>query len=82
MAVYYDCVYDWISLYGILSGLSGWIDSRVYMMYIQLLIAILLGVLSLLYLYTKIKQQFTQIEKDSICEDCTVPDKQLLNNKK
>ena len=49
---------------------------------IQFLAAILIGVLALLYLYKIIKKQFTQIEKDSKCEDCPVPDEQLINKKK
>jgi len=82
MAHDYDCVYDRISLYGISTGLSGWIDVGVYIMDIQLISAIVIGVIALLYLYKTIKKQFTHIEKDSKCEDCPLPDEQLINNKK
>ena len=42
---------------------------------IQLLVAIIIGVIALFYLYNKIKRQFSQIEKDPKCEECPV-----LNN--
>ena len=48
---------------------------------IQLLAAIIIGVIALLYLYNKIKRQFSQIEKDPKCDDCPVPDEQLINDK-
>ena len=48
----------------------------------QLLLAIVIGVIALLYLGNRIKNQFTQIEKDPKCEDCPVPNEQLVNNKK
>ena len=48
----------------------------------QLLIAILIGVIAFLYLGHRINKQFTQIEKDQKCEDCPVLDEQLINDKK
>ena len=48
----------------------------------QLLPAIVIGVIALLYLGNRIQKQFSYIEKDPRCEDCPVPDKQLINNKK
>ena len=82
MAHVYDSIYDGISLYGISSSISGWIDVGVCLMDIQLLPAIVIGVIALLYLVNRIKKQFNQIEKDPKCEDCPVPNEQLVNNKK
>ena len=48
----------------------------------QLLVAIIIGVIAFLYLFNRFKRQFTQIEKDPKCEDCPVPDGQLINDKK
>ena len=48
----------------------------------QLLLAIIIGVIALLYLFNRLKRQFTQIEKDPKCEDCPVPGEQLINDKK
>ena len=48
----------------------------------QLLVAIIIGVIALLYLFKRFKRQFTQIDKDPKCEDCPAPDGQLVNNKK
>ena len=47
----------------------------------QLLPAIVIGVIALLYLGNRIKKQFSQIEKDPKCEDCPVLDEQLINDK-
>ena len=52
------------------------------MMDVQLFLAIIIGVLAILYLFNRFKRQFTQIEKDPKCEDCPVPDEQLKSNKK
>ena len=82
VAPYYDSVYDGISLYGISSSISGWIDVGVFLMDIQLLAVIIIGVIALFYLCNKIKRQFSQIEKDPKCEDCPVPDEQLINDNK
>ena len=49
---------------------------------IQLLAAIIIGVIALFYLYNKIKRQFSQIEKDPKCDDCPVQAEQLINDKK
>ena len=48
----------------------------------QLLAAIIIGVIALLYLINKFKMQFTQIDKDPKCEDCPVQDEQMVNDKK
>ena len=48
---------------------------------IQLLAVIIIGVTALFYLCNKIKSQFSQIEKDPKCDDCPVPDEQLINDK-
>ena len=48
----------------------------------QLLLAIIIGVIAFLYLFNKFKSQLTQIEKDPKCEDCPLPDEQLINDKK
>ena len=74
MAHVYDPLYDGISLYGISSSISEWIDVGVFLMDIQLLTVIIIGVIALFYLCNKIKSQFSQIEKDPKCEDCPVPD--------
>ena len=49
---------------------------------LQLLTAIVIGVIALLYLGNRIKKQFSQIEKDPKCEDCPVPNEQLVNKNK
>ena len=49
---------------------------------IQILAAIIIGVIALFYLYNKTKRQFSQIEKDPKCEDCPVQSEQLINDKK
>ena len=82
MASHYDYAYDGACLCGVTAGLSGWIDVGVYLMDMQLLPAIVIGVIALLYLGNRIKKQFSQIEKDPKCEDCPVPNEQLVNNKK
>ncbi|MBC8256962.1 MAG: hypothetical protein H8E85_06595 [Candidatus Marinimicrobia bacterium] len=41
---------------------------------IQLIIAILLGIIAFIYLGKKIIKQFTHVEKDPKCEDCPVPE--------
>ena len=48
----------------------------------QLLLAIIIGVIAFLYLFTKLRRQFSQIEKDPKCEDCPASDGQLINDKK
>ena len=82
MASHYDYVYDGACICRVTAGLSGWIDVGVYLMDIQFLLAIVIGAIALLYLWNKIKRQFNQIEKDPKCEDCPVPDEQLINDKK
>ena len=82
MAHVYDSLYDGISLYGISSSISGWIDVGVFLMDIQFLAVIIIGVIALFYLCNKIKRQFSQIEKDPKCDDCPVQAEQLINDKK
>ena len=48
----------------------------------QLLAAIIIGVIAILYLGHRIKKQFSHIDKDPKCEDCPVPDEQMVNDKK
>ena len=48
----------------------------------QFLIAILIGVIAILYVGHRIKKQFSHIEKDPKCDGCPVPDEQLINHKK
>ena len=52
------------------------------MMDIQIMTAIVIGVIAILYLGHRIKKQFSHIEKDPKCEDCPVLDEQLINDKK
>ena len=52
------------------------------MMDMQLLVAIIIGVIAFLYLFNRFKRQFIQIEKDPKCEDCPLPDEQFINDKK
>ena len=49
---------------------------------IQILLAMIIGVIALLYLFKRFKRQFTQIDKDPKCEDCPVTDEKLINDKK
>ena len=51
-------------------------------MNMQLLAAIVIGAIALLYLCIWINKQLSHIEKDPKCEDCPVPDKKLINDKK
>ena len=48
----------------------------------QLLVAIIIGVIAILYLGHRIKKQFSHIDKDPKCEDCPVPGEQMVNEKK
>ena len=45
----------------------------------QLLVAIIIGVMTFLYIGNHFKKQLTHIEKDSKCEDCPVPNEKLIN---
>ena len=47
----------------------------------QLLLAIIMGLIAFLYLFNRFKRQFIQIEKDPKCEDCPLPDEQFINDK-
>ncbi len=40
----------------------------------QLIFAVIIGLLALLYILRKFIRQTTHIEKDPKCEDCPVPD--------
>ena len=48
----------------------------------QLLLAIIIGGIAFLYLFNRLKRQFTKIEKDPKCEDCPASDGQLIDDKK
>tara|TARA_Y100000758_G_scaffold209793_1_gene150347 strand:- start:365 stop:598 length:234 start_codon:yes stop_codon:yes gene_type:complete len=74
MASHNDIVYDGACLCGVTFGLSGRVDVRVYLGDMQLLLAIVFGVIALLYIGNRIKKQFNNIEKDPKCKDCPVPD--------
>ena len=41
---------------------------------IQLIIALLLGLIAFIYIWKHIIKQFTQTEKDPKCDNCPVPD--------
>ena len=82
MASYYDCIYDKLSLYGLTNCLPRRINVGVRLMDIQLLIAIVVVIFALLYIFNKIKWQFSHIEKDPKCENCPLPDEELINDKK
>ena len=41
---------------------------------IQLIIAILLGLIALIYVGRQMIKQFTQTEKDPKCDNCPIPD--------
>ena len=41
---------------------------------IQLIIALLLGLIAFIYIGKQMIKQFTQIEKDPKCDNCPVPD--------
>ena len=48
----------------------------------QLIFAVVIGVIALLYILRRLVRQTTHIEKDPKCEDCPVIDEQLVNDKK
>ena len=50
---------------------------------IQLIIAILLGLIALVYVGRQMIKQFTQTEKDPKCDNCPVPEsRQEAENRK
>ena len=49
----------------------------------QLIFAVVIGMLALLYILLRLLRQTTHIEKDPKCEDCPVPNEKLtINNEK
>ena len=48
----------------------------------QLIFAVVIGVLALLYILRRLVRQTTHIEKDPKCEDCPVLDGHLIKDKK
>ena len=74
MASHHDSLYDGACLYWLTAGLSGWTDVRFYLMDIQLIIALLLGLIAFIYIGKQMIKQFTQTKKDPKCDNCPVPD--------
>ena len=74
MAPYNDSLYDGTCLYRFTVGLSRRPDVGVCLMDIQLIIALLLGLIAFIYIGKQMIKQFTQTEKDPKCDNCPVPD--------
>ena len=72
MAPSYDSVYDGISLYGISSSIPGWIDVGVYLMDIQLIIALAVGLCACLYMLRMVAANFKKSDVDAKCGGCSV----------
>ena len=83
MAPGYDSVYDRPGLRRFPAGVPGRVNAGVCVMDYQLIFAVVIGLLALLYILRRLVRQTTHIEKDPKCEDCPVPNKKLtINNEK
>ena len=74
MAPGYDSVYDQPGLCRFPAGVSGRNNAGVCIMDYQLILAVVIGMLALLYILRRLLRQTTHIEKDPKCEDCPVPE--------
>jgi hypothetical protein len=74
MAPGYDSVYDQLGLCRFPAGISGRNNDGVFIMDYQLIFAVVIGVLALLYILRRLVRQTAHIEKDPKCEDCPVPE--------
>ena len=81
MAPYYDSVYDGISLYGISSSVSGWIDVGVCLMDIQLIIDLAVGLCACLYMLKTVAANFKKSDVDPKCGECSVKKDSLQSDK-
>ena len=83
MAPGYDSVYDRPGLRRFPAGVPGRVNAGVCVMDYQLIFAVVIGLLALLYILRRLVRQTTHIEKDPKCEDCPVPNEKLtINNEK
>ena len=74
MAPGYDSVYDRPGLRRFPAGVPGRVNAGVCIMDYQLIFAVVIGLLALLYILRRFIRHTTHIEKDPKCEDCPVPE--------
>ena len=81
MAPDYDSVFGGVSLYGISSSISGWIDVGVCLMDIQLIIALAVGLCACLYMLRTVSANFKKSDVNPKCGECSAKKDSLQSDK-
>ena len=76
MAHIYDYIYDSIGVPRFIDGLPGWIVIGLFLMDIQFILAIIVGLCACMYVLKKISRQFYRSDATPACEECKVDHRQ------
>ena len=81
MAHLYDYLHDGTRLHWLSRCLPSWVVSGLFLMDIQLILSIIIGLGACFYILKKISRQFHQPDKDPLCEECDISQEQDIREK-
>ena len=82
MAFSNDSLHELIGLFWSIIGLSGWPVFRIYVMEIQFIILVIIGMVAVLYTLRQFKKQFNSSDESAKCSKCPAVDENKKNGSK
>ena len=77
-----DGLHELIGLFWSIICLSGWSVFRIYVMEIQFIILVIIGMLAALYTFRQFKKQFNSSDESVKCSKCPAVDENKKNGSK
>ena len=77
-----DGLHELIGLFWSIICLSGWSAFRIFIMDIQFIILVIIGIAAALYTLNKFRKQFDTSDESAKCSKCPVVDKNKKNGSK
>ena len=77
-----DGLYEFIGLFWSITCLSGWSVFRLYIMDMQFIILVIIGMAASLYTLNKFRKQFDTSDESAKCSKCPAVDENKKNGSK